>query len=91
MSEDKSSTVTKRGPWTCVEKVKSGNKSFYVNVVCRSEPPRNAVELAGGLCARPRCTQKPIGFRQLRFKNGSRGYEFSCAKHFTPSSVTKSK
>ena len=50
MSDDKESIVTKRSPWTCVEKVKAGNKSFYVNVICHSEPPKNAVELAGGVC-----------------------------------------
>ena len=81
MSEDKASTVTKRGPWTCIEKVRSGNKSFYVNVICHGEPPKNAVELAGGVCARPRCTEKPVCFRQIRFKDGHRGYEFSCARH----------
>lgn len=81
MSEDKANIVAKRGPWTCVEKVKSGNKSFYVNVICHAEPPKNAVELAGGFCTRSRCTDKAVCFRQIRFKNGHRGYEFICAKH----------
>lgn len=81
MSEDKANIVAKRGPWTCVEKVKAGNKSFHVNVICHSEPPRNAVPLAGGVCAKARCAEKAVCFRQLRFKDGRRGYEFSCAKH----------
>ncbi len=81
MGEDKGNAVTKRGPWTYVEKVKSGNKSYYVNVVCHGELPRNAVELAGGVCARPRCANKSVCFRQIRFRDGHRGYEFSCARH----------
>jgi hypothetical protein len=81
MSEDKGNIVTKRGTWTCVQKVKSGGKSFYVNVICHNEPPKNAVELAGGVCAKARCNEKPVLFRQIKFKDGHRGYEFSCAKH----------
>ncbi len=81
MSEDKGNTVKQRGPWTCVQKVKSGNKSFYVNVLCQDEPPREAVELAGGVCAKARCNSKPLCFRQIRFKDGHRGYEFSCSQH----------
>jgi hypothetical protein len=81
MAEDKGNIVTKKGAWTCVQKVRSGSKSFYVNVICHDEIPGEAVELAGGDCFRPRCNDKSVCFRQIRFKDGHRGYEFSCAKH----------
>ncbi len=81
MSEDKGNIVAKRGPWTCVQKVKSRGKQFYVNVICHDQVLKDAVELAGGVCAKARCNDKSYCFRQIRFKDGHRGYEFSCAKH----------
>ncbi len=81
MAENSGNTVKQRGTWTCVQKVKSGNKSFYVNVICYGEPPKDAVELAGGVCGKSRCTGKPVCYRQIRFKDGHRGYEFSCSTH----------
>lgn len=81
MAENAGNIVKQRGDWTCVQKVKSGRKSFYVNVICHGEPPANAVELAGGVCGKARCTSKPVCFRQIKFKDGHRGYEFSCARH----------
>lgn len=81
MNEVKVNTVKQRGPWTCVQKVKSGRKEFYVNVICSNEMPGEAVELAGGVCAKARCVSKPVCFRQIKFEDGHRGYEFSCAQH----------
>lgn len=81
MSEEKENIVTKRGPWTCVQKAMSRGKAFYVNVICHNEPPKEAVELAGGVCAKARCNDKPVCYRQIKFKDGHRGYEFSCKKH----------
>ncbi len=81
MSVDKEDVVTKRGDWTCVQKVKSGGKLYHVNVICYNDPPKEAVELAGGVCAKARCNEKAVCFRQIKFQDGHRGYEFSCVKH----------
>ncbi len=79
--EAKGNIATKRGPWTCVQKVVSRGRVLHVNVVCDGEVPKAAVELAGGICYKPRCNDKSVCFRQIKFKDGHRGYEFSCEKH----------
>ncbi len=81
MSKDAGSRVKNRGTWTYVQKVKSGNESFYVNVTCHGELPSDAVELSGGVCAKARCKTKSVCFREIKFEDGHRGYEFSCALH----------
>ncbi len=77
----KSDTVSKRGPWTFVQRVKSRGRDFHVNVLYQGEIPKAAVELAGGVCARPRCSKPAVCYRQIKFQDGRRGYEFSCAAH----------
>ncbi len=81
MSDNKADVVAKRGPWTCVQKVKSRGREFHVNVLYQGEIPKEAVNLAGGVCAKARCSNPTVCFRQIKFKDGRRGYEFSCEKH----------
>jgi hypothetical protein len=81
MSDEAGSSVKNRGPWTYVQKVKSGNKAFYMSVTFKGEPPRDVVELSGGFCGKARCEKKPVCYRQIRFDDGHRGYEFSCLLH----------
>jgi hypothetical protein len=81
MSEDGANKVKSRGPWTYVQKVKSGRESLYISVTSAGDPPRDAVELAGGVCGKARCNSKPLCYRQIRFNDGHRGYEFSCSQH----------
>lgn len=78
---DAGNRVKSRGPWTYVEKIKSGNKSFYVSVTYPGDPPRDVIELAGGVCAKPRCKNKPICYRQMKFEDDHRAFEFSCSMH----------
>ncbi len=81
MSDNKADVVAKRGPWTCVQKVKSRGREFHVNVLYQGEIPKEAVNLACGVCAKARCSSAAVCFRQIKFKDGRRGYEFSCEKH----------
>ncbi len=81
MSDAKGDVVAKRGPWTCVQKVKSRGRVYHVNVLYQGKLPKEAVELAGGECSKARCSSPAVCFRQIKFKDGQRGYEFSCKKH----------
>jgi hypothetical protein len=81
MSAEAGNKVKNRGPWTYVQKVKSGNETFHMSVTSAGEPPRDAVELAWGFCGKARCEKKPLCYRQVRFDDGHRGYEFSCLQH----------